>query len=329
MQQTIATSFTLKGAGIHTGAFGRVTAHPAETDAGRVFRVGGIVIPARADFVVDTARCTTLGAEGVRISTVEHLLSALHGFCIDNALIEVEGPEIPILDGSALPFAEAIQQAGIVAQDKSPRIIVSGEIEFTEGRTQYRAAPSATEGVALNVAVDFDNWPEGRAEANGVFAQRYEPEYCRAVAAARTFAFQEEVEQLMAAGLAKGGSLDNALIITPPDGFSTPLRLPQEWAVHKMLDLIGDLALVDARIQAAIFAARPGHRANVRLALELLKQSKIQSNHSALTPALSQVWEREQNAPISPLLPSLGEGIGGRERNGYNPKSKMEENAFE
>ena len=274
MQQTIAKSFTLAGVGIHSGATGRVTVHPAEADSGRVFRAGGVTIPARADFVVDTTRCTTLGAEGIRVSTVEHLLSALHGFCIDNAIIEVEGPEIPILDGSVLPFAEAIQAAGLVAQDKAPRIIRPEKIEFTDGRSEYAAAPREFGRLTLSVSAQFDNWPEGNGAIRTEFGKDFSAQYQTEIAPARTFAFQSEVNQLIAAGLAKGGSLDNALIITPPAEFSTPLRLPQEWAVHKMLDLLGDLALVDARIEAFIVAARPGHRANVRLARELLKQSE-------------------------------------------------------
>ena len=111
-QQTLSQSFTLSGVGIHTGENGKVILHPAEANFGRRFRVGQTEIPARADFVTDTARCTTLGRDGVKISTVEHLLSALAGLRVDNALIEVEGPEIPVLDGSALPFAQAILCGG-------------------------------------------------------------------------------------------------------------------------------------------------------------------------------------------------------------------------
>ena len=272
MQQTIAKSFTLKGVGIHTGAFGRVTVHPADADSGRVFRVGNVTIPARANFVVDTTRCTTLGAEGIRVSTVEHLLSALHGFCIDNAIMEVEGPEIPILDGSALPFAAAIQEAGIVAQSKPPRTVRPEKIHFTDGRSEYTAIAAYSNADALKATVDFDNWPEGNAVMSARLPSSFRVEYMKRIAPARTFAFQSEVDQLIAAGLAKGGSLDNALIITPPDEFSSPLRLPQEWAAHKILDLIGDLALVDTRILAFISVSRPGHRGNVRLAQALLKQ---------------------------------------------------------
>src|SRR5438128_1252552 len=115
-QQTLLRSFTLNGVGIHTGAICRIVVQPAEAGSGRVFAVGSARIPARTDYVVDTTRSTTLGKDSVRISTVEHLLSALAGCGVDNAIIEVDGPEIPILDGSALPFVEAIVSAGIKAQ---------------------------------------------------------------------------------------------------------------------------------------------------------------------------------------------------------------------
>lgn len=271
-QQTLARAFTLEGVGLHTGAFGRITAHPAEPDTGRVFRVGKTSFPARADYVTDTTRCTTLGADGVTLSTVEHLLSALYGCGIDNAILEVEGPEIPILDGSALPFVEAIQAAGIVAQSRPPRLLALTEtVEWMEGASQIAAIPDSL--FQVEITTEFANWSEGRAILCQTVGPSPPEEYASDIAPARTFAFRHEVEQLLAAGLAKGGSLDNALIITPPDSFSTPLRLPQEWCRHKLLDLLGDLALLDARPQMKLTATRPGHRLNTRLAQELLKDS--------------------------------------------------------
>lgn len=272
-QQTLANPFLLEGVGIHTGAPSRIVVHPAEPDTGRRFEVGGVTIPARADFVVDTARCTTLGHAGVRVSTIEHLLSALHGCGIDNARIEVFGPEIPILDGSAQPFVEAIQAVGIQTQDRPARLVrLTEPIEVREGTSHLQAAPSDT--FALEVRTEFGNWPEGEAVASAQVGSEFADSYATGIAPARTFAFQQEVEALLAAGLAKGGSLDNALIITPPETFSTPLRVPQEWCVHKLLDVIGDLALLDARPCMHIMALRPGHRLNVRLAETILEVTK-------------------------------------------------------
>ena len=188
------------------------------------------------------------------------------------------------MDGSALPFAEAITAAGTVSQDKLARFICPEKIEFAGGRSEYGVMPHEFGGMTLSVSTQFDNWPEGSAAQIENFTSNSAPDYAEKIAPARTFAFREEVDQLIAAGLAKGGSLDNALIITPPAEFSTPLRLPQEWAVHKMLDLIGDLALVDARIEAFIYAARPGHRGNVRLALELLKQQEPSTRSKSRKP---------------------------------------------
>jgi UDP-3-O-[3-hydroxymyristoyl] N-acetylglucosamine deacetylase len=272
-QQTVAGSFTLEGIGIHTGAHGRVTVMPADVDAGRFFQVGSVTIPARAEFVTDTSRSTRLGRDGATISTVEHLLSALHAFGIDNACIVVEGPEIPILDGSAAPFAEAVRQAGVRGQSKAARTLsLQKPVIIEQGGSRFTAEPAA--GLHLRVGTRFDDWPEGLADCHASVHQTTAARYCSDIAPARTFAFHAEVERLLQAGLARGGSLDNALIITPPDGFSAPLRVSQEWCAHKMLDLIGDLALADARLELQVDALRPGHRTNVAFVTALLAQSQ-------------------------------------------------------
>jgi UDP-3-O-[3-hydroxymyristoyl] N-acetylglucosamine deacetylase len=274
-QQTLAQTFTLEGVGIHTGERCRVLIHPAAANTGRVFRVGAETLPAQADYVVDTTRCTTLGRNGARVMTVEHLLSALHGLCVDNAVIEVFGPEIPILDGSAQPFVEAILQAGIQGQGVSPwRVTLAEPIRIEENAAQMQGSPLAE--CRLQCRTTFPNWPEGEAQLAFRLSQREEDQqaYRTQIAPARTFAFQQEVEALRAAGLARGGSLDNALVINPPDRFSTPLRQPHEWCAHKLLDLIGDLALVDARLCLFLAAVRPGHRINTQVARWLRSQRR-------------------------------------------------------
>jgi UDP-3-O-[3-hydroxymyristoyl] N-acetylglucosamine deacetylase len=271
-QQTVSNAFSIEGAGIHTGTMGRVVVHPAEANTGRLFQLNGVSIPAHVQFVVDTTRCTTLGRDGARVSTVEHLLSAMAGCGIDNCRIEVDGPEIPILDGSALPFAEAIQTVGIETQGVPPRYArVREPVVVTMGSSELRAEPG--ERFSLDVETEFDDWPEGAAALTASGKDGVLNGYAEHVAPARTFAFRREVEMLIAAGLAKGGSLDNALIITPPDNFSTPLRLPSEWCAHKMLDVIGDLALLNARLVMRIQARRPGHRVNTALAQALFAHS--------------------------------------------------------
>jgi UDP-3-O-[3-hydroxymyristoyl] N-acetylglucosamine deacetylase len=259
----------LEGVGIHSGAACAVTVSPADADTGRVFCVGSVEIPARADFVVDTARCTTLGKDEARVRTVEHLLSALYGLGIDNARMTVDGPEIPILDGSALPFVAAIQAVGIRAQGSLARTITPSEpIEVRDGVSLIRITPA--NALTIEVETEFADWPEGFASICYPVSAHAAEDYAKFVAPARTFAMRREVEMLLAAGLAQGGSLENALIITPPDTFSTPLRLPNEWCAHKLLDLLGDLALADARLNIDVFATRPGHRINTLAARRLL-----------------------------------------------------------
>ena len=271
-QNTIASAFSLSGIGIHSGTQGRITVHPAEENTGRVFRVGKVEIPARVNYVTDTRRCTTLGNAGTTISTVEHLLSALYGMQIDNAMIEVEGVEIPILDGSALPFVEAIQSVGIAAQTAAANVMTLVEEIHIRGVSEMHVFPSET--FSIHCAVAFENWAEGAA--NPLCEVENPAVYANDIAPARTFAFQQEVEALLAAGLAKGGSLDNALIITPPDTFSTPLRMPHEWAMHKILDIIGDLALVNAHLCLTLEAVKPGHRINTDLAQILLEHGRFE-----------------------------------------------------
>lgn len=282
-QQTLAQPFSFSGTGIHTGTQASVTVHPADVDTGRSIRVrshtNSYTIPARADYVVDTTRCTTLGVAGHRVHTVEHLLSALYAYQIDNALIELDGVEIPILDGSALPHALAIEQSGIMAQDKPPRVLhLKQSVRLEDRASAHKAEPADT--LRVEVRVEFFNWPAG--DTSCIFEMvedDYLPHmdtYRDGIAPARTFAFAQEVEQLLAAGLARGGSLDNALIITPPGEFSSPLRLPEEWCCHKLLDVLGDLALTNARLAMHIKALRPGHASNVNFARLLLEQSQAE-----------------------------------------------------
>lgn len=270
-QGTLENELVLRGVGIHTGTEGRITVCPAPPNSGRVFEVNGTLIPARADFVVDTQRCTTLGNNGERVSTVEHLLSALFVCGVDNARIVVEGSEIPILDGSALPFLEAVRLAGVGEQcAEVVEFVLESELTFTDRDCVMRATPS--EDYVLEVTTTFPNWEEGRAQRTFRFTDQVVDEYQAQIALARTFAFDYEVRWLLEQGLAKGGSLDNALVIAPPAQFSTPLRIEAEWCRHKILDLIGDLALLNCRPQMRVSAVCPGHRNNVSLAQRLLKQ---------------------------------------------------------
>jgi UDP-3-O-[3-hydroxymyristoyl] N-acetylglucosamine deacetylase len=268
-QTTLGGSVRVSGVGIHTGAKAQVTLHPADPHTGIVFHAGGATFPASAACVVSARRCTSLGTAEVRVDTVEHLLSALRGLRVDNARIEVEGPELPILDGSALPWVEAIQSVGIVPQEAQGRpLTISQTVALREGDTWLVAAPS--DRFTLTCVTDFDHPLLGRQ------ADTFEDDpacYAAGIAPARTFGFIGEVQALLDSGLAQGGTLENALIIYA-DRFSQPLRVPDECLRHKALDLWGDLSLAGSRLCAAVTAIRPGHRANVAFASLLRREAQ-------------------------------------------------------
>lgn len=265
LQQTLARSVTFEGVGLHTGAPARVTVHPAPADHGLVFQVGDVRIPALAEFVTDTSRCTVLSHQGAQVSTVEHLLAALSGYWIDNALIRVEGPELPIMDGSALPFAHAIAETGIAPQDAPARWIHLPEpVWAPAGDKQVLALPA--ERLTVAAAVDFERPMAGPQ----VFAfSPTEPEqFARDLAPARTFCFEEWIAAILAAGLGGGGSVENVLVLSDT-GTSTPMRFPDELARHKALDLLGDLALVGGRLCAHVIAVKAGHALHVAAAAHI------------------------------------------------------------
>ncbi|CCW36038.1 UDP-3-O-(3-hydroxymyristoyl) N-acetylglucosamine deacetylase [Chthonomonas calidirosea] len=275
-QHTLASAISVRGTGIHTGASATVHLRPAPTNFGRIFWIKGQTVPATAEYVVETQRCTTLGNAQIRISTVEHLLSALFALEVDNVLIEVEGPELPILDGSAWPWVEAIMEAGIISQEEPvPIFYLQEPLSVAMGKSVAECTPAPV----LHLCVKFvsEDWPEGTASAELQLGSQSIALYKDRIAPARTFALRKEVEALLAAGLARGGTLENALLIDPPHCFSSPLRVEYEWVAHKLLDLIGDLALVGACFNAHVEVYRPGHTINTKLAQAIYRT--IQAPH--------------------------------------------------
>lgn len=227
---------------------------PAAPHTGLRFRLNDAVeFPAHPDYVVDTRRATVLGAGDHSVSTVEHLLSALAGCGVTNALIEVEGPEIPAADGSALEFVTALDAAGIVDQ-AVPQVaaVVTEPQIFRDGDKVLAVLPAET--FRVRMTIDFPA-PVG---AQYVDFDSASAAYRSAVAPNRTFGFRHEVEALLARGLALGGTLDNAVVFDV-DGPMTPLRSPDEPARHKVLDLIGDFALLGAYPQCEVIAIKSGH----------------------------------------------------------------------
>jgi UDP-3-O-[3-hydroxymyristoyl] N-acetylglucosamine deacetylase len=259
------------GVGIHTGADASVRLHPAPDGTGILFRVGGQEIPAQATYVIDTSRCTVLGAEGVTLSTVEHLLSAFAGLGVTDAIVEVEGPELPIGDGSAALWAEAVLEVGTVAGDAAIPLTLTEPIVLTgKGGSFVAAYPAFVP--TLTVAISFEH------PLIGTQVTRFSPDsgnYAAEIAPARTFGLIEEVEALLAAGLAKGGSFDNAVVVYP-DRYSVPLRFEDELARHKLLDLMGDLLLSGGvgLPNADIIAVKPSHRLNAAFAARLANAAR-------------------------------------------------------
>jgi len=254
-QTTLRDAIAFEGAGLHTGMPARVRVLPAPAGHGLRFRLNDAVeFPARADFVVETVRATVVGAGGHRVSTVEHLLSALLGCGVDNALIDVHGPEIPVEDGSAKVFADAIDAVGLTTLHEARiRWIPAEPRVFRDGDKLLIVAPSSS--FRVRMTLDYPA-PIG---AQYVEAEITPEAYRRDVAPNRTFGFLHEVEALVKRGLALGGTLENAVVFGP-DGPLAPLRAPNEPARHKILDLVGDFALLGAYPQCEVIAIKSGHK---------------------------------------------------------------------
>lgn len=275
-QKTLAAPVTVEGVGLHSGASVTMTLRPLDADNGVWVRRTDItdrdpMIPARWDHVVDTRLCTVLGnSAGVTVSTVEHLMAALAGLGIDNVEVAVNGPELPIMDGSSACFVTPLLATGIVAQGaprSSIRIINPIEVHDGDSRAILRPAPR---GLSIEAAIDFSSEAIGRQR----FAAMISPDTFRdQMATARTFGFRHEVEGLRAMGLARGGSLDNAIVVDG-DTVLNPggLRHDDEFARHKALDALGDLALAGHPIIGAYAGDRPSHRINNLLLHALFDQ---------------------------------------------------------
>jgi UDP-3-O-[3-hydroxymyristoyl] N-acetylglucosamine deacetylase len=264
-QHTLREALVFEGVGLHTGAPARVRIAPAPAETGLRFSLdeGRVLFPAHAEYVVETRRATVVGSDGASVSTVEHVLSALLGSGVDNAVLECAGPEIPVLDGSAATFVAGIERVGLEPQGAPRRrCVVDRPMVFRDGDAILVVAPAET--FRVRFAVDFAP-PVGAQFIDADVAPAF---YASEIASARTFGYLHEVEALLAAGLARGGTLDNALVFAP-DGPMTPLRWPNEVVRHKTLDLIGDFALVGAWPQCEVLAVKSGHRLHARATGEL------------------------------------------------------------
>jgi UDP-3-O-[3-hydroxymyristoyl] N-acetylglucosamine deacetylase len=275
-QATLRDRVRFSGVGLHTGADAAIEVRPAPPDAGIRFLVDGANIPATGEYLVDTSRATVLGAGGRTVSTVEHVLSALFGMEITNAEIEVHGPEIPIVDGSAKVFADSFVQAGIESQPQPcAQLELSEPFALRDGDRALLLLPS--DALRVRFIADFPQ-PIGLQ----YFDKYVDPEVYRSeIAPARTFGYLHEVEALRARGLAKGGTLDNAIVFSS-SGAMQALRWPDEVVRHKVLDLLGDLALLGARLRCDVIAIKTGHDLHARAVRLLRKQVVLRETRSSV-----------------------------------------------
>lgn len=264
-QMTLAETVKLSGKGLHSGKKSVVEIHPAPENTGIVFRHGLTTMSALASNVVDTSRGTTIGFNGLKVMTVEHLMAALRGAGVDNAFIEISGGETPALDGSSGPYIEAIESVGLVEQEAERRTISLQEPVCVRRNDSFILAVPADE-MRITYVMSYDHPMIGTQSCTYVLS---ETDFGSQIAPARTFVLYEEVAALLDRALARGGSVDNVIVIWQ-DRMSSALRFPDELVRHKVLDIVGDLALVGGYLNAEILAVKSGHALNVEFAKEVL-----------------------------------------------------------
>lgn len=265
-QHTLGQSFSFSGVGLHTGKPVRLRVSPAPVSFGICFNRTDLVsapVPARVEYVARTRRATSLSCKGVNVLTPEHLLAALWAMGVDNALIDLDAPEVPILDGSARPYAKAIQAAGLVEQDAEREfLVIEKPFVYEDRRSGSRIVFEPSDSTVFDVTIDFDSKVVGVQHA--VFDAS--TDFASEIAPSRTFCFLQEIKLLMRLGLIGGGSLDNALVIDEPNGYyggGKPL-FDNEPARHKLLDLLGDFSLAGRPVRGRIVAYKPGHKVNTQ-----------------------------------------------------------------
>lgn len=329
-QTTLKKAVTLSGVGLHTGANVKLTLVPAPVNHWYKFQRVDLpnqpIIDADADLVVETSRGTTLEKNGARVSTVEHALAALVGMEVDNVLLQIDGPEMPIMDGSSKPFVEKIHEAGIVEQDAEREYFsIQSNVHYNDDNNHVEMVAMPLDDYRATVMVDYNSPVLGSQHATITNLSEFEKQ----VASCRTFCFLHELEMMLNNNLIKGGDLNNAIVIVDrivedhemerlAKIFNKPkvevrkegilnnveLRFQNEPARHKLLDLLGDLALIGMPIRAQIMAARPGHGSNVAFAKKikaLIKKSRKKASDAPVyNPNVKPLYEHKD---ISRFLP--------------------------
>jgi len=322
-QHTLAHPAQISGTGLHTGINVNMVLKPANPGFGyqfqRVDLPGSPIIKADCDLVTDTSRGTTLEKDNVKVSTVEHILAALVGMGVDNCLIEVNGPEIPIIDGSSRPFVEIIEKAGVIEQDAAKVwYTLDTNISFYDEKKRVEMTALPSPNFEITTLIDFNSPVLGTQHAGMKHIRQFKTE----ISPCRTFCFLHELETLLEHNLIKGGDINNAIVVvdkavTPEEmsrlakafgrktveikseGYlnNLELRFPNEAARHKLLDVVGDLALVGYPIKANIIANRPGHSSNVEFAKKIkqyIKKNKHTKGIPVYDPNLPPVYNQQQ-----------------------------------
>lgn len=327
-QRTIKSDLHISGVGLHTGHPVNITIKPAPENHWYKFQrtdlAGQPVVNVDADNVTDTSRGTTISQNGASVSTIEHLMAALVGLQIDNVLIEIDGPEVPILDGSSSIFVEKLRETGFVDQEADRDYFeIQNNIHYNEPERKVEIAAMPLDGYRLTCMIDFNSPVLGSQHASISHIN----EFSKEIASSRTFCFLHELEMLVEQNLVKGGDLSNAIVIVDKEidenelhklegvfnkkvevaseGIlnNVQLRHLNEPARHKLLDMIGDLALVGRPIKGHIMAARPGHAANVAFAKRIkaqIKKEKNRKNVKVYDPNMVPVYDTVQIMGILP-----------------------------
>jgi UDP-3-O-[3-hydroxymyristoyl] N-acetylglucosamine deacetylase len=297
-QVTLQRPVEVEGIGLHTAVRGKLRLLPAPADTGVVFRrtdLDNFEIEAHVRNVARVSYATSLMKQGVLLSTTEHLLAALYSCGVDNVYAEIDALEVPILDGSAKPFIELLEKAGIRRQRKQRRYVrVTKPLEFKEGDRWIGIYPA--EEFRVHCFVEFDRYNHPLLPAQDVEISVDRASFTRELAAARTFGFVRDFPEMRKMGLIRGGSVDNAIILDETSILNGPLRFPDEFGRHKALDLIGDLALVGRPLQAKVVAHKAGHALHTQLVTRLLADHSLWTETTLDSPAPS--------ASISEPLPA-------------------------
>ena len=289
-RSSIGQEAVVEGVGLHLGQPCRLVFRPAPTGHGIAFRRSdrpdARLVPARVNLAVEAERRTQLGSGDDALHTVEHVLAAVGALGIDDLLIEMDGPEPPIMDGSAAPFLEALLGAGLVSNGGRPDwLVLRKPIRVEDGESVYEARPCS--GLSMEVSIDFPHPLIGRQEGSYTVGAE---SFARELASARTFGFVHEVEGLRAKGLIQGASTENAVVLDANGVVDNVLRWPDEFVRHKALDCVGDLVLAGARVRAHIVAHKPSHRGTVALVRALVQ-------HAVREPAVYTVEDIMQVLP--------------------------------